>query len=189
MNAIVYNNPFGYDTQGIGKGYEGSNGTLTVGKDVAVYVLSEVGTPDIDLSSETNVAPENGGQITTFGNSMFTRYTGAAPTPKISQEHELLLTTITFGGSSTYNETTSGVVSVTATNVSEYDDTFGWVWNSEEGSLSVTAEEGYTITKCVFRQNDKDPITKSAAPFAVSFVNTDPDYLYILCEGSDDMDV
>ena len=79
---------------------------------------------------------------------------------------ETLLTTLTFGGSSTYSETTSGVVSVTATNVTDYDSTYGWLWY-REGSLSITAEEGYTITKCVFRQNAKNPITDTEAPFEI----------------------
>ena len=79
---------------------------------------------------------------------------------------ETLLTTLTFGGSSTYSETTSGVVSVTATNVTDYDAKFGWLW-FEEGSLSVTAKEGYTITKCVFIQNAKTPITDTEAPFEI----------------------
>ena len=79
---------------------------------------------------------------------------------------ETLLTTLTFGGSSTYSETTSGVVSVTATNVTSYDARFGWLWY-DEGSLSVTAKEGYTITKCVFIQNAKKPITDIEAPFEI----------------------
>lgn len=79
---------------------------------------------------------------------------------------ETLLTTLTFGGTSTYSETTSGVVSVTATGVSDYNATYGWLWFGE-GSLSVTAEEGYTITKCVFIQNAKQPITDTEAPFVI----------------------
>ena len=80
---------------------------------------------------------------------------------------ETLLTTLTFGGSSTYGETTSGVVSVTATNVTHYTTLYGWIWYTSEGSLSVTAEEGYTITKCVFIQNAKTPITDTEAPFEI----------------------
>lgn len=83
-------------------------------------------------------------------------------------KEETLLTTLTFGGSSTYSETTSGVVSVTARNVSAYNPQYGWLW-FDEGSLSVTAEEGYTINKCVFRQNDKTPITDTEAPFEIHF--------------------
>ena len=81
---------------------------------------------------------------------------------------ETLLTTLTFGGSSTYSETKSGVVSVTATNVTLYNDTYGWLF-FDVGSLSVTAEEGYTINKCVFRQNNKQPITDTEAPFEIHF--------------------
>ena len=81
---------------------------------------------------------------------------------------EELLTTLTFGDSSTYSETKSGVVSVTATNVSSYSGTYGWLF-MDVGSLSVTAEEGYTINKCVFRQNNKQPITDTEAPFEIHF--------------------
>ena len=84
-----------------------------------------------------------------------------------ADETETLLTTLTFGGSSTYSETTSGVVNVTATNVTAYDAAYGWLWLAGEGSLSVTAKEGYTITKCVFIQNDKTPITDTEAPFEI----------------------
>ena len=83
-------------------------------------------------------------------------------------KEETLLTTLTFGGSSTYSETTSGVVSVTARNVSAYNPQYGWLW-FDEGSLSVTAKEGYTITKCVFIQNAKTPITDTKAPFEIHF--------------------
>ena len=81
-------------------------------------------------------------------------------------QEESLLTTLTFGGSDTYGETTSGVVNVTATNVGSYNGTYGWLMD-EGGSLSVTAKEGYTITKCVFRQNAKTPITDTEAPFEI----------------------
>ena len=40
-------------------------------------------------------------------------------------QEESLLTTLTFGGSETYGETTSGVVTVTATNVGLYNGTYG----------------------------------------------------------------
>ena len=89
----------------------------------------------------------------------------AVVTSAMAQE-ESLLTTLTFGESETYGETTSGVVTVTATNVDKYNGTYGWLW-AEGGSLSVTAKEGYTITKCVFRQNAKTPITDTEAPFEI----------------------
>ena len=89
----------------------------------------------------------------------------AVVTSAMAQE-ESLLTTLTFGGSETYGETTSGVVNVTATNVGSYNGTYGWLWD-EGGSLSVTAKEGYTITKCVFHQSAKTPITDTEAPFEI----------------------
>ena len=89
----------------------------------------------------------------------------AVATGAMAQE-ESLLTTLTFGESETYGETTSGVVNVTATNVGSYNGTYGWLLD-EGGSLSVTAKEGYTITKCVFRQNAKTPITDTEAPFEI----------------------
>ena len=67
---------------------------------------------------------------------------------------------------------------VTFVNVGSYHGTYGWLWK-EEGSLSVTAEEGYTITKCVFRQNAKNPITDTEAPFEIhtngwGYITEDP---------------
>ena len=89
----------------------------------------------------------------------------AVVTSAMAQE-ESLLTTLTFGESETYGETTSGVVTVIATNVYAYNGTYGWLL-AEGSSLSVTAKEGYTITKCVFRQNAKAPITDTEAPFEI----------------------
>ena len=76
VNAIV-THVYNTTTPGIGA-------SLTVGKDVQVYALSGSKSADEDLSDDTNVAPEGGGQVTTFNNSMFTRYTGPAPAPVYS---------------------------------------------------------------------------------------------------------
>ena len=108
---------------------------------------------------------------------------------------EELLTTITPTGTDTYSETTPGVVTVTHDNDDIYDE-YGWVWWGKPGSVTVVANEGYTITKCVFRQYIKTPVTISSAPFEVSFIEThpfdfDPNYVKYLCEGTDpteDMD-
>ena len=56
VNAIV-TNIYNTTTPGIGA-------SLTVGKDVQVYALSGSKSPDEDLSDDTNVAPEGGGQVT-----------------------------------------------------------------------------------------------------------------------------
>ena len=81
---------------------------------------------------------------------------------------ETLLTTLTFGGSSTYSETTSGVVSVTATNVKSYSAQYGWLF---QNGTTVTVEPvgDVEITKVRFRQNDKDPVDDDKSPFTLTF--------------------
>ena len=81
---------------------------------------------------------------------------------------ETLLTTITPTGKTTYSETTSGVVTVSHNN-DYYDGTYGWLWYSNADTLTVSGCEGYTITKVIFKQNDKDPVTDSSAPFELHF--------------------
>ena len=95
---------------------------------------------------------------------------------------ETLLTTITATAKDTYSETTTGVVTVKPSNMRRYDSTYGWLW-SRSGSVTVEAKEGYTITKCVFKQNDKDPVTITTSPFAITF-----DEEWGRCEQNDDMD-
>ena len=142
-----------------------STATYTIGKGTA--------TTGVKVGDTVAEFTENGEQSLTFSKAEGATYAGVHTetlTFGIAVEEavkaETLLTTLTFGGSSTYSETTSGVVSVTATNVMDYDARFGWLW-FEEGSLSVTAKEGYTITKCVFIQNAKTPITDTEAPFEI----------------------
>ena len=83
---------------------------------------------------------------------------------------ETLLTTITATGETTYSETTAGVVTVTPSNVGRFSENYGWIWTGS-GSVTVEAKEGYTITKCVFKQNDKTPVTISTSPFTITFDN------------------
>ena len=99
-------------------------------------------------------------------------------------QEETLLTTITPSGKDTYSETTTGVVTVKPSNMRRYNGDYGWLWSRSSGSGSVTVEakEGYTITKCVFKQNDKDPVTITTSPFAITF---DEDGH---CVQNDDMD-
>ena len=86
---------------------------------------------------------------------------------------ETLLTTITATDKDTYSETTPGVVTVTLSNVASYSSTYGWLWGEKSGpgSVTVEAKEGYTITQCVFKQNDKTPVTITTSPFAITFAN------------------
>ena len=102
---------------------------------------------------------------------------------------ETLLTTITATGKDTYSETTPGVVTVTHDN-DDFFGEYGWLW-WHAGSITVEAKEGYTITKCVFRQAEKSTtVTISTAPFKVNFIY-DEDADKYLCEGTptwDDID-
>lgn len=83
---------------------------------------------------------------------------------------ETLLTTITPTGNDSYSETTPGVVTVTPSGLFLYSGANGWMCMGS-GSVTVEAKEGYTITKCVFKQNDKTPVTISTSPFAITFAN------------------
>ena len=85
-------------------------------------------------------------------------------------EEETLLTTITPTGDGTYSETTAGAVTVTPAGSFFYSGSYyGWRWDYY-GSLTVTANEGYTITRCVFiQQGNNQSVTISEAPFALNF--------------------
>ena len=101
---------------------------------------------------------------------------------------EELLTTITPTETDTYSETTPGVVTVTHDNSDFYDE-YGWVWWENPGSVTVVANEGYTITKCVFYQNGYHVATISSSPFKINFIYNDVEeeggnY----CEGTDPAD-
>ena len=100
---------------------------------------------------------------------------------------EELLTTITPTGTDTYSETTPGVVTVTHDN-SDFDEDYGWVWYENPGSVTVVANEGYTITKCVFYQYDRTVATISTSPFKINFIYTGEEEGDYYCEGTDPAD-
>ena len=87
----------------------------------------------------------------------------AAQTPT-----ETLLTTITPTGKTTHSATVDGVVTVSHNN-DYYDGQYGWLWYDAVDTLTVSGCEGYTITKCIFKQNAKNPVTDSSAPFELHF--------------------
>lgn len=99
---------------------------------------------------------------------------------------ETLLTTITPTGIGTYSETTPGVVTVTHDNDSFYDE-YGWLWLRKPGSVTVVANEGYTITKCVFYQDDYTVATISTSPFKINYIYTEETGCYY-CEGTNPED-
>lgn len=109
---------------------------------------------------------------------------GMSLTAKVAPA-ETPLTTITPTGQTTYSETKSGVVSVTPTNVTRYSADYGWLWRSA-GTLTVSGCEGYTITKVIFKQNEKDPVTDSSAPFELHFAEDDTGW--VECQENYDMD-
>lgn len=77
---------------------------------------------------------------------------------------ETLLTTITATGQTTYGQSVEGVVTVTLTNIFDYEGEYGWLWY---GTITVEPVEGYTITKCRFKQNNKTPLDDDLAPFSI----------------------
>jgi hypothetical protein len=91
---------------------------------------------------------------------------------------ETLLTTITATGKEQANYSTANVATVsfsyTAYGSSAYSDNWGW-WGYG-WSATVTAAEGYTITKCVFYDDANDAnrtATDSEAPFVVETTEED----------------
>lgn len=82
---------------------------------------------------------------------------------------ETLLTTITATGTEQASYSTANVATVSFSNLpdnsSHYTDTWGW-WGYGF-TATVTAAEGYTITRCVFYDNDGATATDSTDPFIV----------------------
>ena len=89
-----------------------------------------------------------------------------AVTGAVAQE-ESLLTTITATGKEQANYSTANVATVsfsyTAGGSSAYYAAWGW-WGYG-WTATVTAAEGYTITKCIFYDDANRPATDSEAPF------------------------
>ena len=78
---------------------------------------------------------------------------------------ETLLTTVTATGQTSYSQSPDGIVTVTLNNIEYYSDDYGWLWN---GTVTVEAAQGYTITRCVIRQDNKTPIEDDLAPFTAT---------------------
>ena len=75
---------------------------------------------------------------------------------------ETLLTTITPTSTTTYSESTAGVVNVTLSDISVYDSG-KWEYG---GTVTVTQKEGYTITKCRFNARG-GAVDDTEAPFSI----------------------
>ena len=98
---------------------------------------------------------------------------------------ETLLTTITGAGSNTNPATsvnvsysTEGVATLTFSKPTSdgqvaYQASPAWGWWGYAITLTVTPAEGYTITKCVFYDDQNRTATDSEAPFVVETVFDD----------------
>ena len=88
---------------------------------------------------------------------------------------ETLLTTITATGKEQASYSTANVATVsfsyTAYGSSAYHANYGW-WGYG-WSATVTAAEGYTITKCIFYDDANRTATDSEAPFVVETTEED----------------
>ena len=102
---------------------------------------------------------------------------------------ERLLTTITPTGQTTYSETNPGAVTVTQ-DCEYYNSGYGWVFDQKTGSVTVEANGGYTISKCVFTLSNGSTttLTISTPPFKINFV-WDDEIGGCYCEGTEKYDI
>ncbi|MBR4323486.1 Ig-like domain-containing protein [Treponema sp.] len=76
---------------------------------------------------------------------------------------ETLLTTITPTSTTSYRESTEGVVNVTLSGIRSWSQARGW---TNTGTVTVTQKEGYTITKCRFNARG-EAVDDTEAPFSI----------------------
>ena len=88
---------------------------------------------------------------------------------------ETLLTTITASVEEEVSYSTANVatVSFSTTAQGQISYTADWGWRGYGWSATVTAAEGYTITKCVFYDDQNRTATDSEAPFVVETTEQD----------------
>ena len=88
---------------------------------------------------------------------------------------ETLLTTITATGKEQANYSTANVATVSFSYTAEGSSAYLaiWGWWGYGWSATVTAAEGYTITKCVFYDDKDRTATDSEAPFVVETTEED----------------
>ena len=96
---------------------------------------------------------------------LLTAVTGAWAT------EEVLLTTVTPTSHTTYSQSPDGIVTVTLDNIESYSSAWGWC---DRGIVTVEAAQGYTITRCVFKQNPNFTpnrvLVDDQAPFTATIV-------------------
>ena len=88
---------------------------------------------------------------------------------------ETLLTTIAATGTEQASYSTANVATVSFSNLPSYSSNYlaNWGWWGYGWSATVTAAEGYTITKCVFYDDANRTATDSEAPFVVETTEDD----------------
>ena len=94
-------------------------------------------------------------------------------------QEEVLLTTVTATGHTSYSQSPDGIVKVTLDKIDSYNYIWGWL---NSGSVTVEASQGYTITRCVFRQNPnstpKRVLADDQAPFTATMVEVNNGEVY-----------
>ena len=88
---------------------------------------------------------------------------------------ETLLTTITATGTEQASYSTANVATVSFSNTAGGSSAYlaNWGWWGYGWSATVTAAEGYTITKCIFYDDANRTATDSEAPFVVETTEED----------------
>ncbi len=88
---------------------------------------------------------------------------------------ETLLTTITATGKEQASYSTANVATVSFSNLPYNGSAYlaNWGWWGYGWSATVTAAEGYTITKCIFYDDAERTATDSDAPFVVETTEED----------------
>ena len=148
-------------------------------------------------SSDANVATVNAttGEVTIVGAGTATitatvtdsdTYTYASKTASytvsvtVTVQSETLLTTITGAGGNTNPATsanisysTEGVATLTFSGSVFYQASPAWGWWGYGWTATVTPADGYTITKCVFYDNNDHSATDIEAPFVVKTMERD----------------
>ena len=88
---------------------------------------------------------------------------------------ETLLTTITATAKEQASYSTANVATVSFSYTAEGSSAYlaNWGWWGYGWSVTVTAAEGYTITKCIFYDDANRTATDSEAPFVVETTEED----------------
>ena len=151
--------------------------------------LTKIGNGTVTYSSsDETVATVNAstGEVTIVGAGTATitatvtdsdTYTYATKTASYTVKvlSETLLTTITATGKEQASYSTANVATISFSHTEEGGSAYtaNWGWWGYGWTATVTAAEGYTITKCVFYANDGTTATDSSTPFVVETTEED----------------